>query len=211
LPLPEVCDLDKGDSGAPHACCFTAESIGGVLAGQHAVPGSRAYAQDSAIQKKFSSLYQAAIKESEVIYYTDGRQDEAQRLSEYWKANFPGVNLRIVPKSSPALIAQIETERAAGQHRVDASHMSQPYVAALWKTEGLLPALQDRELRGGCARTMPMRTAPSTPPTSMCYRPPTYQRVQGQGAAAAKPEGFPRSEMEGQAGAGRSGSVRQHL
>jgi iron(III) transport system substrate-binding protein len=97
------------------------------------LPGQPALAQSSAIQTKFSSLYQAAIKEGEVIYYTDGRQDEAQRLSEYWKANFPGVNLRIVPKSSPALIAQIETERAAGQHRVDVSHMSQPYVAAIWK------------------------------------------------------------------------------
>jgi ABC-type Fe3+ transport system substrate-binding protein len=46
------------------------------------------------------------------------------------------VALRIVPKSSPALIAQIEIERAAGQHRVDVSHMSQPYVAALWKQKG---------------------------------------------------------------------------
>jgi len=98
--------------------------------------GQPAAAQSGTIQQKFSNLYQAAIKESEVIFYTDGRQDEAQRLSNYWKANFPGVNLRIVPKSSPALIAQIETERAAGQHRVDVSHMSQPYVAALWKQKG---------------------------------------------------------------------------
>ena len=95
-----------------------------------------ACAQGTAIQQKFATLYQAALKESEIIFYTDGRQDEAQRLSDYWKANFPGVNLRIVPKSSPALIAQIETERAAGQHRVDASHMSQPYVAAIWKQKG---------------------------------------------------------------------------
>jgi iron(III) transport system substrate-binding protein len=95
--------------------------------------GQSAAAQGTAIQQKFSDLYQAALKEGEIILYTDGRQDEAQRLSDYWKANFPGVNLRIVPKSSPALIAQIETERAVGQHRVDVSHMSQPYVAALWK------------------------------------------------------------------------------
>jgi iron(III) transport system substrate-binding protein len=95
-----------------------------------------AFAQGSAIQQTFAALYQAASKEGEVSFYTDGRQDEAQRLSNYWKANFPGVNLRIVPKSSPALIAQIETERAAGQHRVDASHMSQAYVAALWKQKG---------------------------------------------------------------------------
>jgi iron(III) transport system substrate-binding protein len=58
-------------------------------------------------QPAFAELYQAAMKEGEVVYYTDGRQDEAQRLSNYWKASFPGVNLRIVPKSSPALIAQI--------------------------------------------------------------------------------------------------------
>jgi iron(III) transport system substrate-binding protein len=102
----------------------------------HGLSGQPACAQSDAIQKRFSNLYQAATKEGEVIFYTDGRQDEAQRLSEYWKANFPGLNLRIVPKSSPALIAQIETERAAGQHRVDASHMSQPYVAALWKQKG---------------------------------------------------------------------------
>jgi iron(III) transport system substrate-binding protein len=98
--------------------------------------GQPACAQGTAIQQKFAALYQAALKESEIIFYTDGRQDEAQRLSDYWKANFPGVNLRIVPKSSPALIAQIETERAAGQHRVDVSHMSQPYVAAIWKQKG---------------------------------------------------------------------------
>jgi iron(III) transport system substrate-binding protein len=109
---------------------FAAFLLAGALSGQPAC------AQGAAIQKKFSNLYQAALKESEIIFYTDGRQDEAQRLSDYWKANFPGVNLRIVPKSSPALIAQIETERAAGQHRVDVSHMSQPYVAAIWKQKG---------------------------------------------------------------------------
>jgi iron(III) transport system substrate-binding protein len=101
-----------------------------------ALPAQPVAAQGAGIQKQFSDLYQAALKEGEIIFYTDGRQDEAQRLSDYWKANFPGVTLRIVPKSSPALIAQIETERAAGQHRVDVSHMSQPYVAALWKQKG---------------------------------------------------------------------------
>src|SRR5258708_15579977 len=117
-----------------------------LLAG--ALSGAPACAQGTAIQKQFSELYQAALKEREIIFYTDGRQDEAQRLSDYWKANFPGVNLRMVPKSSPALIAQIETERAAGQHRVDVSHMSQPYVAALWKQKGFYqpykPASFDR-------------------------------------------------------------------
>jgi iron(III) transport system substrate-binding protein len=106
---------------------FTAFFLANLLSGQPA------FAQADTIQKRFSNLYQAATKEGEVILYTDGRQDQAQRLSEYWKVNLPAVSLRIVPKSSPALIAQIETERAAGQHRVDVSHMSQPYVAALWK------------------------------------------------------------------------------
>src|SRR6202171_6429566 len=113
---------------------FAAFLLAGGLSGQ---PAS---AQGDVLQKKFSNLYQAAIKEGEVIFYTDGRQDEAQRLSDYWKASFPGVNLRIVPKSSPALIAQIETERAAGQRRVDVSHMSQAYVAALWKQKGFYQA-----------------------------------------------------------------------
>ena len=113
---------------------FAAALLAGALAGQPA------FAESDTIQNKFAALYQAAMKEGEVIYYTDGRQDEAQRLSDYWKANFPGVSLRIVPKSSPALIAQIETERAAGQHRVDASHMSQPTVAALWKQKGFYQA-----------------------------------------------------------------------
>src|SRR5258708_12096526 len=75
-----------------------------------------AFAQNDTIQGKFSALYQAATREGEVILYTDGRQDEAQRLSEYWKANFPGVALRIVPKSSPALIPQTETNPPPSHH-----------------------------------------------------------------------------------------------
>ena len=58
-------------------------------------PGQPALAQTDGLRKTFADLYQAAMREGEVIYYTDGRQDEAQRLSDYWKANFPGVNLRI--------------------------------------------------------------------------------------------------------------------
>ncbi len=95
-----------------------------------------ASAQSGSLQARFSDLYKAAAQEREVIFYTDGRQDQAQRLSSFWKATFPNVALRLVPKSSPALIAQIEAERAAGQTRVDVSHMSQPYVALLWKQKG---------------------------------------------------------------------------
>jgi hypothetical protein len=126
LPLREVCDLDGGKSrGHRMRVAALLLSLFAAVAMVGGWPGRPALAQGDGLQKKFADLYQAAVKEGEVIYYTDGRQDEAQRLSEYWKANFPGVNLRIVPKSSPALIAQIETERAAGQ----------------------LPALQDPELR----------------------------------------------------------------
>ena len=72
-----------------------------LLAG--GLAGTPVFAQGSAIQKKFAALYQAAAKEGEVIYYTDGRQDEAQRLSDYWKANFPAVNLRIGPSAVSSL------------------------------------------------------------------------------------------------------------
>ena len=117
----------------PLRAAASAMNLFAVLCLTGTLSGQPAAAQGESLQKRFSNLYQAAAKEGEVILYTDGRQEQAQRLSEYWKTNFPDVNLRIVPKSSPALIAQIETERAAGQHRVDVSHMSQPYVAALWK------------------------------------------------------------------------------
>jgi hypothetical protein len=131
-----------------------------------------ASAQGEGIQKQFSALYQVATREGEVILYTDGRQDVAQRLSEYWKANFPGVSLRIVPKSSPALIAQIETERAAGQHRVNVSHMSQPYVAALWKQKGFYQPDKTASFER-LRPTMRMPPAPSIRLTSTYCRRPT--------------------------------------
>ena len=171
---------------APHACCVQLLNLFATFFWPAACPAQPASAQGSAIQKKFAALYQAATKEGEVIYYTDGRQDEAQRLSDYWKANFPAVNLRIVPKSSPALIAQIETERAAGQHRVDASHMSQPYVAALWKQKGFYQPYKTasferlRPDNADCGRRLlhprRLRLAGRL----------QHQRVQGQGAAAAR-------------------------
>ena len=156
----------------PMRAAASAMNLFAVLCLTGTLSGQPAAAQGESLQKRFSNLYQAAAKEGEVILYTDGRQEQAQRLSEYWKTNFPDVNLRIVPKSSPALIAQIETERAAGQHRVDVSHMSQPSVAALWKQRSLLPALPDRKLRAAAPDNADADGAFYTL-TSMSCRPPT--------------------------------------
>jgi iron(III) transport system substrate-binding protein len=92
-----------------------------------------ARADDAGLRSRFADLYAAAAKEGEIVFYSDGRQDTAERISAFWKANFPDVRLLITPKGSPALIAQVEAERSAGQHRVDVTHMSQMYVAAIWK------------------------------------------------------------------------------
>jgi iron(III) transport system substrate-binding protein len=89
------------------------------------------------LRERFKDLYKAASEEGQVVFYTDGRQENAQRISAFWKENFPDVRLAITPIGSPALIAQVETEHAAGQHRVDVTHMSQLYVAEIWKQKGL--------------------------------------------------------------------------
>jgi iron(III) transport system substrate-binding protein len=96
-----------------------------------------AYSDDASLRTRFADLYAAASKEGEIVFYSDGRQDTAERISAFWKANFPDVRLLITPKGSPALIAQVEAERSAGQHRVDVTHMSQMYVAAIWKGKGV--------------------------------------------------------------------------
>ncbi|MES2185940.1 MAG: extracellular solute-binding protein [Pseudomonadota bacterium] len=93
-------------------------------------------AAETPLTQRFAALYRAAAKEGQVIYYTDQRQETAQRLSAFWRENLPDVRLLITPIGSPALVAQVETERAAGQHRVDVTHMSQLYVAEIWKKKG---------------------------------------------------------------------------
>ena len=95
--------------------------------------GSVAYGAETGLPERFAPLAQAAAKEGSVVFYTDLRQDTAQRVSAFWKQNFPDVRLLITPNGSPALIAQVEAERSAGQHRVDVTHMSQMVVAAIWK------------------------------------------------------------------------------
>ena len=112
-----------------HALAIGLASISGLVS-------APARAADSPLAERFAALYQAAAEEGQVIYYTDQRQETAQRLSAFWKENFPKVRLSITPIGSPAQIAQVETERAAQQYRVDVTHMSQLFVAEIWKAKG---------------------------------------------------------------------------
>jgi iron(III) transport system substrate-binding protein len=109
-----------------------ASAIGLALFGAASV----AYGAEPGLPARFADLYHAAAKEGSVVFYTDLRQDTAQRISLFWKKNFPDVRMLITPNGSPALIAQVEAERSAGQYRVDVTHMSQMYVAAIWKSKG---------------------------------------------------------------------------
>lgn len=94
-------------------------------------------AQADTLQERFADLYKAAKAEGEIVFYTDLRQDTAERVSAFWKENFPEVQLRVTPANSLAIIAQVETEQAAGQHNVDVTHMSQLSVAEVWKQKGI--------------------------------------------------------------------------
>jgi iron(III) transport system substrate-binding protein len=86
----------------------------------------------------FTSLYEAAqaAGEKEVVYYTMARTEEAEALTELWAANFPNVQLNIVPKKAPELIALVQAEAAAGRIMGDVITNTQPYIAELWKSEG---------------------------------------------------------------------------
>jgi iron(III) transport system substrate-binding protein len=95
-----------------------------------------AFAAVSPLSERFADLYKAASKEGRVVYYTAARTEEAQAMSALWKQLFPDVKLVLVTKSAPDLITQIEAEKAAGQNRVDVATITQPYVAAIWKTKG---------------------------------------------------------------------------
>jgi iron(III) transport system substrate-binding protein len=107
--------------------------LSGAIGGAGFATPFAAWAAGQGLADRFADLYKAAAKEGSVTLYTDGRQETAQRISAFWKPLFPDVQLLITPMGSPALIAQVETEYAAGQHRVDVTHMSQPYVAKIWK------------------------------------------------------------------------------
>src|SRR5262245_59377216 len=98
-----------------------------------------AHSEDLKLQGgKFEELYKAATAagETELVYYAASRKEEAKKLGELWNANFPDIKLTVVGKQAPALITQVEAERAAGQYRADVVTMTQPYVAKLWKEKG---------------------------------------------------------------------------
>ncbi|MCO5063486.1 MAG: extracellular solute-binding protein [Rhizobiaceae bacterium] len=83
-------------------------------------------------------LYDAAVAagETELVYYTASRNEEAKALGELWSANFPKIALTLVGKQAPEVITQVEAEKAAGQLRADVVTMTQPYVAQIWKQKG---------------------------------------------------------------------------
>jgi iron(III) transport system substrate-binding protein len=86
----------------------------------------------------FKQLYDAAVAagEDELVYYTASRDEEAKKLSEIWKANFPKITLTLVGKQAPAVITQVEAERAAGHLHADLVTITQPYIADVWKKKG---------------------------------------------------------------------------
>jgi iron(III) transport system substrate-binding protein len=86
----------------------------------------------------FKQLYDEAqaAGESEVVYYTMARTEEAEALNELWAANFPNLALKIVPKKAPELVTLVQAEKAAGRVLGDVITNTQPYIAELWKKEG---------------------------------------------------------------------------
>jgi iron(III) transport system substrate-binding protein len=101
---------------------------------------SAAHAADDLTLKDpvYKTLYEQAVKagESEVVYYTQARTEEAEALSALWAANFPDLQLKIVPKKAPELIALVEAEKAAGRTMGDVITNTQPYIAEIWKKDG---------------------------------------------------------------------------
>jgi iron(III) transport system substrate-binding protein len=110
-----------------------------VLSGVLISVAGGAQAQDVKLNEPiFGQLYKAAkaANETEVVYYTAARTEEAERLNALWSENFPDIELTIVGKKAPELITQVEAEKAAGVVRADVVTMTQPYVAVQWKKEG---------------------------------------------------------------------------
>ncbi|NEI69239.1 extracellular solute-binding protein [Rhizobium lusitanum] len=114
-----------------------AATLSGVLFS--ALAFAPAHAEDRKLNEPiFAQLYKEAKSknETEVVYYTAARTEEAERLNELWSQNFPDIQLTIVGKKAPELITQVEAEKAAGVVRADVVTMTQPYVAVQWKKEG---------------------------------------------------------------------------
>jgi iron(III) transport system substrate-binding protein len=113
------------------------EGLGLVLLAAAALFGLSASAAADTLKDRFSELYKAASQEGEVVFLSDGREDAARRLSDFWKQNFPDVQLKITPNGAPAIVSQVEAERKAGQYREDVVQISLMNVAVDWKKRGL--------------------------------------------------------------------------
>jgi iron(III) transport system substrate-binding protein len=93
-------------------------------------------AAGGSLPERFAGLYAAAKKDGEVVFLSNGRQDAAEKISAFWKKNFPEVRLLLTPAGGPAIIARVEAERAAGQQPEDVTQISLLNVAVAWKQKG---------------------------------------------------------------------------
>jgi iron(III) transport system substrate-binding protein len=88
------------------------------------------------LKERFAALYQAAQQEKQVVYYNTHRVEANRAFSQFWRREFPGVDLKIVQKQSLDLIPVIEAEKAAGKTLADVALINERYVADEWKHKG---------------------------------------------------------------------------
>lgn len=88
------------------------------------------------LKERFADLYQAALKEKQVVFYNTHRVEANRAFSQFWKKEFPGVSLKIVAKQSLDLIPVIEAEKAAGKTLADVALINERFVADEWKEKG---------------------------------------------------------------------------
>jgi iron(III) transport system substrate-binding protein len=88
------------------------------------------------LKERFAELYQAALKEKQVVFYNTHRVEANRAFSQFWKQEFPGISLKIVAKQSLDLIPVIEAEKAAGKTLGDVALINERYVADEWKAKG---------------------------------------------------------------------------
>lgn len=95
---------------------------------------SQAYAEP--LKERFAELYEAALKEKQVVFYNTHRVEPNRAFSQFWRREFPGVELKIVAKQSLDLIPVIEAEKAAGKTMADVVLINERFVADEWKEKG---------------------------------------------------------------------------
>ncbi len=134
-------------------------------------------ARADTLPERFASLYEAAKKEGQVVFYTSYRQETSTAVLEFWRKTFPDVKLNIVQKQTLDLIPTIEAEKAAGRtNRGRGLH--QPALHPRRLEEARLPRpLQGARLRPDRRQLQGRRTATTSPPRRRCSRPPITRRV----------------------------------